>query len=307
MSKNIIFIRGELVPEEAASVSVLSGMAQFGLNVFEGVRCYIDLDKKRLYAFRLDDHLIRLKQSADLLRLPLPASIETIKKNVIKVVKANNRIVDTALRITCFADGKGSWNSTGPVSYFIAPMQRSRSDVSNLQGQKACISSWQRINDNSLPPRIKLGANYMNGRFAHLQAQHDGYDLPIFLSSRGTVSEGAGACLFVVRNGRVSTPSITSSVLESITRDTFIKLSHKLGLEIEEREVDRTELYIADEVFLCGTAAEVIPLVSIDGYSVGKGRVGDLSRQYLDLYHSVVSRETVEFDHWLTDVSNNEE
>lgn len=304
MNDNLIWIRGEIMRGSRATVNVLSPMAQFGLNVFEGIRCYWNEEMGELYAFRLKEHLDRLMLSCRLLRLLPPYTPAEIEYFLKAVIKANDFQTDAAVRITIFGDGQGTWNTCEPVSMFIAPIAKSRTHLNNLQGLNACISSWERINDNSLPPRAKVGANYINGRYAHLQARHDGYDLPIFLGQDGKVSEGAGACLFMVRNGQLVTPPTTSSVLESITRDTLMVLAREAGLMVVERSVDRTELYLADEVFLCGSAAEITPIVSVDGYVIGSGFPGLVTVSLLKAYLAVVSGVNSDHPNWRTVVNS---
>jgi branched-chain amino acid aminotransferase len=300
MLDNLIWIRGEIIHQSQASVNVLSPMAQFGLNVFEGIRCYWNEDRGELIAFRLREHLDRLMLSCRLLRLPSPYAPDQITSFMKAVIKANDFQTDTAVRMTIFGDGQGTWNTCEPVSMFIAPMAKSRTRLDKIPALKACISSWERINDNVLPPRAKVGANYINGRYAHLQARHDGYDLPIFLGQDGKVSEGAGACVFMVRNGQLVTPPTTSSVLESITRDTLIVLAGEAGMTVVERPVDRTELYLADEVFLCGSAAEISPIVSVDGYVLGQGQPGAVTVSLLKAYLAVTSGEAPDHPEWRT-------
>lgn len=300
MSDNLIWIRGEIIRQSQAVVNVLSPMAQFGLNVFEGIRCYWNEEKGDLYAFRLKEHLERLTLSCRLVRLPSPYTPEQIEFFMAAAIKANDFRTDTAVRMTLFGDGQGTWNTCEPVSLFIAPMAKARTNLDRVPALKACISSWERINDNALPPRAKVGANYINGRYAHLQARHDGYDLPIFLGRDGKVAEGAGACLFMVRNGQLVTPPTTSSVLESITRDTIIVLAREAGIVVVERLVDRTELYLADEVFLCGSAAEISPIVSVDGYVLGNGLPGPITVGLLKDYLAVASGENIGHPEWRT-------
>jgi branched-chain amino acid aminotransferase len=301
---NFMWIRGEIIRQSQATVNVLSPMAQFGVNVFEGIRCYWNEDKGELYAFRLREHLDRLMLSSRLMRLPSPYTPVQIESFMKLAIQANEFQTDTAVRMTLFADGQGTWNTCEPVSLFIASMAKSRTKLDEVPSYKACISSWERINDNALPPRAKVGANYINGRYAHLQARYDGYDLPIFLGRDGKVAEGAGACLFLVRNGQLVTPLVTSSVLESITRDTLIALARKAGMTVTERPVDRTELYLADEVFLCGSAAEVSPIVSVDGFVLGNGLPGTVTVNLLKAYLAVASGDNPDHSEWRTLVSS---
>lgn len=298
MSENLVWIRGKIVKEHEAVVNVLSPTSQFGLNVFEGIRCYWNQDEKSLYVFRLEEHLKRLKQSCKLLHIPMPYSLEEMTGFFNKTILANNFQGDCAVRMTIFGDGIGSWHSTENFDMFIAPIRRERTDVDKVTGKSACISSWQRINDNILPPRAKVGANYINSRYGYLQVKQDGYDVPIFLDNFGKVSESSGACIFLIKNGKMITPSLTSSVLESITRDTVIVLAKEKGLQVEERVVDRTELYVADEVFLCGTAAEITPITSVDRYEIGNGTVGEISKRLYKEYLDLVSGADKRFPEW---------
>jgi branched-chain amino acid aminotransferase len=300
MVDNLIWIRGGIIRQSQATVNVLSPMAQFGLNVFEGIRCYWNEKQGELYAFRLKEHMDRLMLSCRLVRLPSPYTPDEIEAFLKAAIQANDFQMDCAVRTTIFVDGQGTWNTCEPVSMFIAPMAKSRTRMDKIPALKACISSWERINDNALPPRAKVGANYINGRYAHLQARHDGYDLPIFLGQDGKVSEGAGACLFMVRSGQLVTPPTTSSVLESITRGTLIVLAREAGMTVVERPVDRTELYLADEVFLCGSAAEISPIVSVDGYALGQGQPGPVTVGLLKSYLAVASGENLAYPEWRT-------
>jgi branched-chain amino acid aminotransferase len=300
MVDNLIWIRGNIIRQSQATVNVLSPAAQFGLNVFEGIRCYWNEKQGELHAFRLKEHLDRLMQSCRLVRLSSPYTPAEIQAFMVVAIQANDLQEDTAVRVTIFGDGQGTWNTCEPVSMFIAPMAKSRTQMNKIPTLNACISSWERINDNALPPRAKVGANYINGRYAHLQARYDGYDLPIFLGQDGKVSEGAGACLFMVRNGQLVTPPTTSSVLESITRDTLMVLAKDSNIAVTERPIDRTELYLADEVFLCGSAAEISPIVSVDGYVLGDSLPGPITVSLLKSYLAVASGENPAHREWRT-------
>ncbi len=301
MDDRKIWFKGEIVPVAEARINVLAPTSQFGLNVFEGLRCYSDADGSgQLSAFRLDEHLNRLLDSCKLIGLTCPYTKDQLRKYLRDTVAANSYHEDTSVRMTLFVDGEGSWSALGPVEMFIAPIRKARTNIAAPPQLRACISTWERINDNSLPPRVKAGANYINGRYAHLEAKRHGYDLPIFLGRTGKVAEGAGACLFMFRKGILATPAPTSSVLESITRDTIMRLGTELGLEVVEREIDRSELYLADELFLCGSAAEVTPIVYLDGIPVGFAKPGDVTLKLLTRYLEVVSNAEPKYSHWLS-------
>jgi branched-chain amino acid aminotransferase len=295
----LIWYNERILPASEAKVSVLSPTAQFGLNVFEGLRCYWNQKKETMFVFRLKDHLERLKQSCRLMGFNSHFSIAEIESCLIDVLKANRYREDVSVRIMIFVDGDGSWYSSFPTSMFIAPIPKARSNIEKIKLNKCCISSWQRINDNILPPRAKVGANYMNSRWAFLQAKEAGYDFPIFLGSDGKVSESSGSCLFIVRNNKIITPCLNSSILESITRDTLISLAKDMKWEVEERSVDRTEMYLAQEAFLCGSAAEICPLVEVDGYTIGDGELGSKTKLLLTKYLEIASSIDSAYKDWL--------
>jgi branched-chain amino acid aminotransferase len=296
-----IWLRGEIVNEDKAKVNVLSPMAQFGLNVFEGIRGYWNEKENILYIFKLEEHIDRLLESCKLVSITSPYTKEEIVSAIKKTIIANNfKNTDIALRVTIFGDGIGSWHSTENFDMFVAPIKKERTDINNLRGLKASISSWQRINDNVLPPRAKLGANYINGRYAYLQAKNDGYDVPLFLGSDGKITESSGACVFIVKNNKLITPDVTSSILESITRQFIIEYSKNLGYQVEERKIDRTEVYLADEVFLVGTAAEITPIISVDKFIIGNGKVGNITKKLLKDYLDIVSGKNQQYLYDLT-------
>ena len=287
-----------------AKVNVLSPTSQFGLNVFEGIRCYWNEEKKQLFAFRLHEHFKRLKCSQKLLALEDRYTINELTQSFIDVIRANEYQEDIAVRQTLFVDGFGSWSSHGPVNMFIAPIPKGKTNPEyNRKGLHCCISSWQRINENALSPRIKCGANYINSRMAQLEALRNGYDTTIFLNNVGKVSEGPGSCFFMVKDGILITPLLTDSVLASITRDSIIKIARDMmGLKVEERSVDRTELYVCDEAFLCGSAMEITPVFSVDGYMVGNGEKGEITAKLHKLYLDIVTGNVKDENNWLTPV-----
>jgi branched-chain amino acid aminotransferase len=264
-----IWLSGEIVPVSDAKISILSPTAQFGANVFEGIRCYWNEQHQQLYAFRLHDHYLRLLRSIRLFQIECPYSINEMKNALVDVVKANNYREDIAVRQTVFLDGYGSWSSKSPVNMFVAPIPKNKTSLEYNKSSLICkISSWQRIHENAISPRIKCGANYINSRMAQLEARRDGFDTAIFLNQNGHIAEAPGSCVFMVKSGKLVTPLLTDSVLESITRDTIIQVSRDLGIPVEERTIDRTELYCCDEAFLCGSSMEITPIKAIDGFEI---------------------------------------
>lgn len=305
MQSRKIWFKGEIIPVEQAKVSALSPTAQFGLNVFEGIRCYAAQSKEangQLYAFRLQEHFNRLLDSCKLLGIKPPYGPDELREFLRETIRANDYHDDASVRMTIFVDGEGSWNSDASADMFIAPIEKPRADLDQPPRVRACISTWERISDNCFPPRIKTGANYINARYGHLEAKRHGYDLPLFLGRNGKVTEGGGACLFMLRAGVLTTPTLTSSVLESITRATILRLAHDLQIPVAEREIDRTELYLAEELFLCGSAAEVTPVVSVDNVLVGNGQPGPITISLLRRYLAAASSHLCEYQEWLTPI-----
>lgn len=298
---SLIWFKNQIVPRDNALVPVLSPTAQFGLNVFEGIRGYKSSHGK-VYLFRLNCHLTRLQQSCKLIGIRCPYSPEFILQALRQVLHANSFDSDLAVRITIFVDGFGSWSSSEPVDMFIAPVPRPRNRLDASSGVTACTSTWRRIDDMSLPPRIKAGANYINSRYAHLEAQSLGNIIPILLNSNGSVAEGAGACLMIVRSGVLITPPSTDSILDSITRDSLLRISLKLSIPHEVRHIDRTELYLADEAFLCGSAAEITPITRVDRFTVGDGAPGKITCLLSQAFFDIADHSNPSFRHWLTPV-----
>jgi branched-chain amino acid aminotransferase len=235
-------------------------------------------------------------------KMEMKYSINDFKKALFDVIKANGYKEDIAARQTVFIDGYGSWFAEGPLGMFVAPIPKGRTLSDRKSKYTACISSWERISDNNLSPRVKVGANYINSRMAQLEAKQNGYDTAIFLNNQGKISEGPGSCLFMVKKGVLYTPLLTDSVLESITRDTVIKISREVfGYEVIERSIDRTELYIADEIFLCGSAMEIVQITSIDGFEKFYDN-SSISSKLINEYLNVVRNNNEKYKHWCTDI-----
>lgn len=298
-----IWFKGEITNVNDAKLNVLAPTSQFGLNVFEGIPCYWNDEEKQLYAFRLDDHYDRLLRSAKLLELDCKYTKEDFKKAFIDVIKENEYSENLSVRQTLFVDGFGSWGSDGPVEMFVAPIPRGNTSAEyNKKGLQCCVTSWRRICDENLSPRIKCGANYINSRVGQREALRNGYDTCIFLNEVGKVAEGPGSCFFMVKNGTIITPVLTDSVLESITRDTIIKLAKTKGIQVIERTIDRTELYTCDEAFLCGSAMEMTPIFSIDRYSIGLGNIGEITKDLHLMYLDTVRGRLDKFRDWVTPI-----
>ena len=297
VDNRLIWLDGNIINVNEAKIPVLAPTAQFGLNGFEGIPGYWNEEKAQLFAFRLDDHYARLMRSARLLEIDCPYTKEQLKQALVDIVRANGYREDISIRQTLFVEGFGSWGSSEPVGMFVAPIPRKKTSAEyNKNGLKVCVSSWRRISDTMLSPRVKCGANYINSRVGQREALRNGYDTCLFLNEQGKVSEGPGSCFFMVKDGKLVTPLLTDSVLESITRDTVIHIAKEvLHIPVKERSIDRTELYTCDEAFLCGSAMEIRPIVSIDRYVLnGHEMTERLHQVYLD----VVRGKMEEYKTW---------
>lgn len=303
VENRLIWLNGDIINVNNAKINVLAPTSQFGLNVFEGIPCYWNDEEKQLYAFRLDDHYERLLRSAKLLQIECPYTKEDMKKALVDIVKANEYDENLSVRQTLFVDGFGSWGSSEPVGMFVAPIPKGRTSAEyNKKGLNCCVTSWRRISDNTLSPRMKCGANYINSRVGQREALRNGYDTCIFLNEFGKIAEGPGSCFFMVKNDELVTPQLTDAVLESITRDTVIKLANHAGIKVNERTIDRTELYTCDEAFLCGSAMEITSVLSVDQYPLGNGEAGKITTELHKAYLNAARGKNVKFNHFVTPV-----
>jgi branched-chain amino acid aminotransferase len=296
-----IWMNGRLVPPAEAVLPVNSAAVFYATNVFEGIRAYWNPADEELYGFRLKEHVTRLRESMKMMRFTVPYSDEDLHDAVREVLRGNELREDIHMHLVAYVVGVGL-DATTPTGLYINPRRRAR--VAPESGLRCCVSSWLRTADNAIPIRLKCGANYQNGRLATLQAKADGYDGPILINQRGTVAEGTGATFFMVRKGRLVTPPVTSDILESITRATLIEdlCPSVLGMDVVEREIARTELYVAEEAFFCGSGYEITPIVSIDRFPVGDGGVGPITGRLLSAYMDVVRGVDKRHPEWRTPV-----
>ena len=300
-----IFFDGKIVPYGDAKVHVLSTVFKYAAAIFEGIRAYHNEHTDQLYIFRLKEHLDRLEESAKIARIPLPYTAAQLQDQLIKLIKKNEFRRDLHIRISAYvAEDDGRLNSSGPIGLSMAAIPMGRYDaLAPAEGLKVGVSAWRRLSDESMPPRVKSIANYQNSRLALLDAQAAGFQDAILLDHRGKVTEGPGYNLFVVRHGQVLTPPVTSGILEGVTRDSLIRLFGEAhGMPVIEREIDRTELYVADEVFFCGSGKEVTPIGSIDHRQVGSGGMGPLTKKIKETYFDVAKGKHQEYASWLVPI-----
>ncbi len=296
-----VWVDGRIVPWDQATLHLtLVGTASVS-SVFEGIRAYRTEPARQLAVFQLDAHLERLEQSMRLLRMSIPFSRPQLQAAILDLLKANACTDDTYIRPYVFLESPLFGSAPGDRARIVIHTTAWPSGLKSGRALHACVSSWSRISDHVMPPRVKAASNYLNSRLASEEAKRNGYDMALLLNTNGKLAEAPGACVMLVRDGRIITPSVTSGILESITRATLIQLCREvLDRPVVEREVDRTEMYVASEAFLCGTGAEIEPLLSVDRLPVGNGAVGPLTRQIENLYHDVVRGIDPRHPEWRT-------
>lgn len=301
-----IWRNGEIIPWEDAMIHVNSVGHASVAGIFEGIKAYWNESDKQLYIFRLHEHMIRFLNSIKMVRYGFEYRLEDLNKAVVDLLRANEYRTDVYIRPYIFQKGivrELLQAQPGKPTELVIDSWPFISYKDMDQALHVCVSSWTRISDNVLPPRLKCFSNYHNGRLAAMEATVSGYDWPILLDGRGKVTEGPGACLGLVRNGQVILPTVTNGILESITRETVMHLlKDVLKIPFVEREVDRTELYLADELFFLGTGWEIMPAVSVDRLDVGDGKTGPITRAIADIYKKVAMAQDPRFPEWRTPV-----
>ena len=293
---------GRLVPWEQATVHVLSHALHYGSSVFEGIRVY-DTPQGAM-GFRLTDHMRRMFRSAKVYRMKIPYSEETLVEAAKEVIRSNDLLKGAYLRPVAYR-GYGEMGVAGnieePVRCSIAAWEWGSylGEGGLEQGVDVCVSSWQRVAPNTIPTLAKAGGNYLSSALVTLEARRLGFAEGIALNSAGYVSEGAGENLFLVQDGRVLTPPVAASILAGLTRDTVLELAGKAGLDVVEQDIPRELLYIADEVFLTGSAAEVTPVRSVDRIPIGNGKRGPVTERLQRDFFGLFDGSTADSWGWL--------
>ena len=301
-----VWMSGELVAWNDAVVhSSTLGWSAISM-VFEGIRGYWNSEEEQLNLFHLDLHIERLLRSMKVMRMTSPWSVDELKQAIVRLVQANEFRDDIYVQPLAYFGGSTTPGYL-PVSERPGDITIFNRQVGSVLGSghvTSCgVSSWTRISDNVMPPRVKAIANYQNSRYVADESSRHGYDFGIILNPQGKVAEISYACLYIVRDGVAITPPVSAGILESITRDVVRQLlQDELGIPVIERDVDRTELYIADEVFICGTGAELQAVGSIDGYKIGDGSIGPVVSRLERLFHDVVRGNDSRYPEWRTGV-----
>jgi len=300
-----IWHNGAYKPWHEATTHVLAHALHYGSSVFEGIRVY---EKQgRPVGFRLREHMKRLFDSARVYRLAIPYDLETLV-NACHGVVMRNRLKSAYLRPIAFRGYGHIGVAAGPktpVDVAIAAIEWGAylGEEAREQGARVCISSWNRVAPNTIPAGAKAGGNYLSSQLISMEAHRLGYDEGIGLAVDGTISEGAGENLFLVRNGVLITPPQSASILAGITRDSVIRLAHALGLEVREQPLTREALYMADELFFTGTAAEITPIASVDDLPIGIGSRGPVTKRLQDAFFGLFTGETEDRFGWLEPIS----
>jgi branched-chain amino acid aminotransferase len=298
-----IWHNGRFIKWEEATIHVLSHVVSYGSSVFEGIRCYATPGGPAV--FRLPEHLRRMADSAKIYRMELGYPAAQLGEAMLELVRVN-QMDSCYIRPVAFR-GYGEMGVNGmknPVDVYIACWSWGQylGEEALAEGVDVCVSSWTRMAPNTLPALAKAGANYMNSQLIKMEAVLNGYTEGIALDSNGYVSEGSGENIFVVRDGKILTPPLGASVLPGITRDTILKLTQRLGIPVVETIIPRELLYIADEVFFSGTAAEITPIRSIDKIIVGKGRRGPVAEALQHEFFGIIAGTKQDEYGWLTPV-----
>ena len=296
-----VWFDGKFVTLDKANVPITTHAIHYGTSVFEGIRAY--WNGKNLYVFRLDEHIKRFRRSGQFYNISLNFSDKIISNAVIGICKKNKIKKSCYIRPFYFIGDYGinlhvTEKAPTNVAIFTFPF----GNLFDKNGITAGVVSWRKFSDMSTPPQAKMGGNYLNSIIATQEAKRSGFDEAILLDHNGNVSEAPGENIFIVREGQLITPPLSSSALNGITRDAVIKIARELDINVTETEIARSELTVSDEIFLTGTAAEITPIIAMDGKKIGNGKPGDITKKMMDKYTDIVMNKNQDYSHWLTAV-----
>jgi branched-chain amino acid aminotransferase len=296
-----VWFDGKLMPIDKAKVPITTHAIHYGTSIFEGIRAY--WNSKNLNIFRLDDHIERFRNSGKYYSISLNFSNNDIKKAIINLCKKNKMKKSCYIRPFYFVGQYGiNLHVTEKAPTHVAMFMFPFGDLFNKKGITAGVSSWRKFSISSTPPQAKMGGNYLNSILATQESKRNGYDEAILLDKFGNVSEAPGENIFIVLNNEIITPPTSSSALKGITRDSIFSLVEDRNYESSIREINRSELYIADEIFLTGTAAEITPIIRVDERKIGNGKVGKITKELMADYTDVVMNRNEKYSTWLTPV-----
>jgi len=299
-----VYLDGEVKRYDDARVGLMTHALQYGTGVFEGIRGYWSPEHEQLFLLKLREHYRRMQNSVKVLKLKIPMSLDELCQTSIELIRRNNFRQDVYIRPFAFKSseeiGVRLHNLRDSFAIYVTPFGNY---VEVDRGIRCMVSSWRRIDDNAAPARAKITGIYVNSALAKTEAMENGFDEAIMLTHEGHVSEGSAENIFLLRDGKVYTPPTSDNILEGLTRLAVMELlSKELGLEVVERCIDRSELYVADEILLCGTGAQISPVVEVDRRPVGDGQVGPVVTKLQKLYFDVVRGHSAKYRNWLTPV-----
>ena len=306
MPRDLAYFRGEYVPISDAKVSIMTHALHYGTAVFEGIRGNWNGEKEELYVFRLREHYERFIQGCRVMMLDIPYTIDNLCEITIELVRRCEYHEDIYIRPIAYKSEELVANlKLQELSSDFALITVPFGAYMDTEGAiRCCTSSWRRIDDTVIPPRVKISGHYVNSILAKTEATLAGFDEAIFMNQDGTVSEGSGENLFLVYKGVLYTPPVADNNLTGITRDSAWQLARdELGLEVVERPIRRTELYLGDEVFLTGTAAHITPVGSLDNRPIGNGDIGPITKRVRELYLGLINGNNPKYAHWCTPVT----
>ena len=297
------YLNGKFVPIRDAKISVMTHAFNYGTGCFEGVRAYWNEDEGQLYGLHFREHYSRLLRSCRILRITLPHSVEDLIDITVELLRKCNYREDAYIRPIAYKSseliGVRLHNLEDSFTVFAVPFGNY---VPIDRGISAQVSSWRRVDDNAVPARSKITGSYINPALSKTEAEESGFDEAIVLTDDGHVAEGSAANLFLVRDGKLVTPPATDNILEGIVRSTIMRIAADEKIPVEIRRVDRTELYLAEEVFLCGTGVQVSAITTIDHRPVGSGEAGPIARRLSRIYFEAVRGRAPKYKDWLTPV-----
>jgi branched-chain amino acid aminotransferase len=289
MNAKVIFMNGEFIPAEKAVIPVRTHAFSYGTGCFEGIRGYWNDKDQQVYLFRLREHYERFLHSCKILQIALPYTVEQLVDISIELIKRNDQKRDVYLRPMAYKSDQIIGVRLHNLEDHLIITSEPLGNYIDINGLHCGVSTWRRVDDNAIPARAKITGSYVNSAFAKSEALQNGFDEAIMLTHEGHVSEGSAENIFLLMNGEFVTPGSTENILLGITRETVIELARReFGRITRERQIDRTELYIADEIFLCGTGAQIAPVIKVDHRPVGDGTIGPISKALQQLYFAVV-------------------
>jgi len=295
------FFKDEFVPIAEAKVSIMSQAINYGIGAFGGIRAYWNDERQQLYVFRIENHIRRLLNSCKLFNTTLRYTADDLKRIIIELLRREGYREDAYIRPLVYNATEDITPRLFDVDFQFACFSRPQGNYIRLES-RACVSSWNRLDDNIIPSRGKITGGYVNSAFAKSEAHWNGFEEAIMLNQNGHVAEGSAMNLFIVREGVLITPPLHDNVLEGITRNTVLQLARELGIGTLERSIDRTELYVADEVLFCGTGAQVAAIIEIDHRKIGAGATGPIGKKLQEYYFGIARGKDTRHLDWLTPV-----